>query len=393
MYRFSGCSDIIATSGWRPVSGQSLLKNHTRRSSLFLLIALAACSSGDESSRLPTVTPHDQVKRRAVPSTVDVTAAALLWRLPTKPSTADAWTLPLLPPSIDSFVGVSSTTLDFLNRPNLKPAVQFSCAAWPTPYEDALEEALLSASDSVRLQALVVLLKVRAPSSTLDQWEALNSLSRAIEARGATRELFDELQSLFRPADLLREIERILPEDRYDGLDTRFAWSILACGAIQLRESLPRLVELSRSSHLDGSLAAERAIEEFAGAEGDEALLQCVLGWQYDAFERAGDALVSRNPKLLRAALETAESPAGSRYAHGLLLARCGSPASVPLLCRTVHEIAIVDGEMLDYIKELGTAGNLDEIRAMVRRARPEQRARAQDVLAAVLARSDKQKH
>src|SRR5205085_5460349 len=110
--------------------------------------------------------------------------------------------------------------------------------------------------------------------------------------------LLDGLQAQFSEDVVLRALEVAPPEDRYRH-DSLLEWHVRAAGVTRCRRALPTLVRLSRSEHLGTSLAAERSLEDFDGDEGDQALAQCLLGWQYDAYIRAGRALLERNKPLL----------------------------------------------------------------------------------------------
>jgi hypothetical protein len=144
---------------------------------------------------------------------------------------------------------------------------------------------------------------------------------------------------------------------------------------------------LSRCDHLDVSLAAERSLEDFPGPAGDRALADCLLGWRYDAYVRAGYALVERDAGLLAQTLIAAAVPKDCAYQAGLLLAGVGNAAAVPHLCASVGHTAIVDGKMFEAIESLATLEQLPLVEALPATVRDEQRERATNVLAAVRAR------
>jgi hypothetical protein len=286
------------------------------------------------------------------------------------------------------FTGIDLQTRDFLRHPNLKPVVQFSCARVATPYEDALEEVLAGGTPEVRLQALAVLMRLRAPSSVALQWKVLNEL-RLLDDRPAWQPLLVEWASCFEPGPLMKKVREVPPQDRYDNsAATRpYLWSIRALGVIGHREALPRLAELSRSDHLYTSLAAERSIEDFTGPEAERALVECLLGWQYDAYVRAGHALLDRNRDLLRAALRSADPPEGRRYWQGIFLARCDDPAAVPILCQAAPNVALVDREIFAHIARLGQAEHRTMIESLLRRVRKDQRELAEKTVSEYLRR------
>lgn len=263
----------------------------------------------------------------------------------------------------------------FLKNPYLKPAVHFGCVRTPHPYEDALEGELQKEPGVMQLQALVLLMRVHAPASVDSQWKALQRLKTLPEKPGL-RALLSELEDRFSASVLEGALETAPPENRYKD-DPFLSWNARAAGVVRARSTLPKLVKLSRSSHLDVSLAAERSLEDFDGEEGDRALVQCLLGWQYDAYVRAGRALLARNKALLIRTLQENVAPEGCRYVQGLLLAQADDPSAVPILCESVPKVGIVDREMFDHIGRLAREQDLPLIRQLPRLVRPEQQERA----------------
>jgi len=121
----------------------------------------------------------------------------------------------------------------------------------------------------------------------------------------------------------------------------------------RLEEALPRLQTLSVADNLATNPAAERSLEDFEGGAAEGALVYCLLGWQYNAYIRAGNALLERNPSLLRSVLEQVSAPKEVRWQQGLLLAACDSPAAVTHLCRSIGGRQIIDRKMFDEIARL----------------------------------------
>ncbi len=273
----------------------------------------------------------------------------------------------------------------FLKDPYLKSAVHFGCARTPHPYEDSLEAELRRDPGVLQLQALVLLMRVYAPASVDLQWKALQRLKSLPEKPGL-RALLSELEGRFSEAVLDAALETAPPEYRY-GNDPFLSWHVRAAGVVRARSTLPKLVKLSRSSHLDVSLAAERSLEDFDGEEGDKALAQCLLGWQYDAYIRAGRALLSRNKALLIRTLQATVAPEKCRYWQGILLAKADDPFAVPILCESVSKVGIIDREMFDHIERLAREQDLPLIRQLPRLVRPEQQERARQVEAELVRR------
>lgn len=274
----------------------------------------------------------------------------------------------------------------FLEHPGVNDAVQFGCCVYSHPEEDGLVAAMTQARDEVAVVALAVLVRVRAPRETEDEWRALCRLELRHGDDPAWSGALRELRVPFTPHAIEDALRPDPPADPYGG-SPALEWAARAAGVTRHVDVLPRLVELSRGSHLDVSLAAERSLEDFPGPDGDRALAECLLGWQYDAYVRAGRALGERNPQLLEKTLVGAAVPEGARYQAGLLLASVGNAAAVPHLCASVGQIAIVDGKMFDAIEKLATEEQLPLVDALPSSVRGEQRARAKSVAAAVHAR------
>jgi hypothetical protein len=283
------------------------------------------------------------------------------------------------PEYTDVFSGVDCpAAFRFLEYPYLQNAVHFGCVVTLHPYEDALEAGLGQPDPARKLQALVLLMRVSAPHSVELQWKALNELED-LPARPGLPALLQDLKARFSESAIGAALQRQPPEDRYEG-DSTLSWNARAAGILRLRRLLPRLVELSRGEHLHVSLAAERSLEDFEGPEGDEALAQCLLGWQYDAYVRAGRALLVRNAPLLKRVLAAETAPDKCRYWQGILLARCDDPAAVPILCEAIPKTGIIDAEMFEHIARLARAEHFTLIWQLPQQVRVEQRERARQI-------------
>ncbi len=280
------------------------------------------------------------------------------------------------------FQGIDPTTGRFLTFPELQPVVQFSDARTTTPYEDSLVEALENGSPELKLQALAILLRVRAPSSVPQQWKALSEL-RKVTDRPHWQPLIFEWVNCFDPTQVEQELSWQSPEgarfvsDSHYWLRT-YLWSVRAAGVTHNRKLLYRLTELSRSDRLYTSLAAERSLEDFTGPQADQALANCLLGWRYNAYVHAGYALAERNKPLLVKTLLDVKPPADCRYYQGIFLAHCDHPAAVPILCQEVRHYQIIDGRMFDFIARLGRPEHRAMIEALPSQVRPDQRETAE---------------
>ena len=131
---------------------------------------------------------------------------------------------------------------------------------------------------------------------------------------------------------------------------------------------------LSTANHLDTSVAAERSLEDFSGPKANQALVRCVLGWQYNAYVHACNALLKRDKALLTNTLLEAKPPKECRYYQGLFLARCDDAAAVPILCEKVPTYQIIDREMFAHIARLGGPEDRKAIESLPSRVRPDRR-------------------
>jgi len=283
------------------------------------------------------------------------------------------------------FTRLDAATAHMIESPCLDSAVQFSCAITVWPSECRVTRALREGPPELRLLALTVLVRVKAPRTVDEQWKALQGLGD-LRGHEDLAWLLDELHRAFSEENVRGLIERVPTEDRYKD-DYPLEWGCRAAGVCRHRALLPRLVELSRSDHLDVSLAAQASLEDFPGHEGDDALASCLLGWQYDAYVRSAQALLERNPALLERTLLAACPPKDCVYWQGVYLGRLGNPAAVPLLCQELPRYQRIDREMFDLVERLARDEHVDCVDALSRRVRPEQLERARTVRRNVRAR------
>jgi len=224
------------------------------------------------------------------------------------------------------------------------------------PAEDHLRDILCEGPPRLKIQALAVLIRVRASESVGLQWKTLQKLKR-FKVNAEWRRVLVEMESRFHPGRLLEEIW-----ENPRGAGNRHCWSIRAAGILRLKDAIPRLGELSACGDFDISLAAEQALENFRCPEGDEALVRCLLGWRYPAFVRAASALLERDRDLLDRTLSGVVAPREWRYWQGIFLARCGNPAAVPLLC-SLNRTAILDRATYEQIIRLAARAQKDHTR------------------------------
>jgi hypothetical protein len=290
-------------------------------------------------------------------------------------------------------------TIPFLDGNSLKPVVQFSCARQSSAYEDALEVALENKDPEIRVQALAVLLRCKAAHSAAEQWKTLQDLKK-VDKGPLWSTLLEEMETHFDARRLTEALKAPPPEEGFysdsslNGILERerqqnlYYWHVRATGARKLKEQLPRLAELSLSRGIYISLAAEKSLEDFEGNDGDQALARCLLGWRYNAYVHAADALLKRNKKLLENSLLQAAVPDDCRYIQGIYLAKCDNPEAVPILCETVGKVHIIDGSMFAEIARLATHAQQKVIVDLPSHVRPEQKARAEEIVKNYTARN-----
>jgi hypothetical protein len=274
----------------------------------------------------------------------------------------------------------------FLEYPKLAPAVQFSCASSGTPIESSLKDLIKSSDPVLRLETLAILLRVHSPSSVREQWDALQALQK-FDRDPLWRAVVADFARCFEPNYVTAMIARPPATDRYSGRPFDYIRAIRVAGVIQCKAGLPRLIELSRCEHLDTSLAAELSLEDFPGADGDDALTQCITGWKYDGYVRACRALGKRNRTLLAKTLLNNPIPDGCAYLAGEALAECDDPAAVPLICKSVARVAIIDRKLFAHVGRLATAEQLPLVLALPGHVRDNQQDYAAKTIAEVLQR------
>lgn len=271
-------------------------------------------------------------------------------------------------------VNVWSWAGDFLHRPLTKPAADSEIESPLTGHEDELERMLREGTIPLRAQALGILFKIKAPSSLGAQWRAIQDLRRACPA---LEKPLSRMAEAFEPKSIMTALMRRLPD----------SWEIRAAGAIDLREALPRLGELTGNPHRERAMVALRSIEDFDGPEAEAELARCILHWNYyDVYSRGGEVLFRRNKDLLLEVL-LAEAPEYSRWWQGLMLGRLGRVEAVPHLVSEVNELHTMDAEMFQHLERLAGPEHRDLILELPERVRPDQRRRAEEVVRSYLAR------
>ena len=298
-------------------------------------IAITASEAATEHSSI--IAPPPALPARWTPSVTDpLVNATQVWRLGVGyfPLDDDEELQPPVEATPDEivFAGINASTGSFLRyTPLLKPAVWFSCNRCISSDESALEKALTDGPPELKLQALAILMKVRAPGSVESQRKALGELSDRND-RPSWNDLLSEMDRCFSAASIHAALKQQVTVGRYE-TDNGLSWSIQAAGIIQLKTALPQLAQLSVADNIDISLAAERSLEEFHGAEADAALKTCLLGWQYDAWIRAGrGALASEQTDVERRASPKASPPANALARAGDC---CWRSATIQQPCRS----------------------------------------------------------
>lgn len=348
-----------------------------------LLTALIAAACHDGSA-VSTARSEASPSREVVQAlAVWASGAAVIPAPPTEDMPGEF--VPWLERPLAPFRDFDGDVREFLASPRLANAVQFGC----TPDLWGAEEWVTSGLDSedplVRLRALVVLVQVRAPRSTAKQWAVLNELGMGARA-AEFAPVIDRIRAVFDP----RILDAALIHEPLAGgysAPAAYQWTIRAVGVVQHRPALARLVALSRSNSLPISLAAASSLQEFEGPDADAALAECLCGWRYNASLVAAGALLVRDRELLRRTLLASQPPREMLCYKGTLLAELDDPRSVPILCETVPDRAIMDREMFNAIERLALPEHLAAIEALPGRVREEQRDRAMELVERVRSR------
>ena len=298
------------------------------------------------------------------------------------------------------FTGIEAIrTIPFIHWNLLKPVIQFSCARGMSDYEDSLERALANAPPEARILALSILMRVKAPHSVELQYKALQEL-KALQKGPLWTTLLSEMEKEFDPQTLeviLNTPTEVIssPEQKFDTgkhFKVPLHWAVRAAGVIKDKTAVPRLAELSTAENTYTSLAAEKSLEDFSGKEADQALAKCLLGWRYNAYINAAEALLKRDKELLNTTLMSVAAPEKCRYMQGIYLAMCDNPAAVPILCDTVPHYQMVDSRMFGLIEHVATADQLPLIKKLPERVREDQKAAADAVLRKCLDRFNARK-
>ncbi|MBA3709986.1 MAG: hypothetical protein H0W83_14340 [Planctomycetes bacterium] len=277
------------------------------------------------------------------------------------------------------FRRIDRAALAYVRGGRRYPAVQFSCARQLIPEEDALVQALADPDPGIRLEALAVLVAARAGHSITRQWATLQEL-KSISGPAGWDAALALVDAPFGPSAIDARLAQALdgePGGQEVECPDDLAWAVRAAGVIVRAESVPALARLSRQPSIDLSIAAELSLEEIPGPAADAALADCMMAWNYNAYVRAGNALLKRDPALVVARLGTAVAPEGCRYQQGLLLAQCDDARAVPLLCASVGRISLVDGTMFMHIARLARVDQRELVEDLPGHVRPAQRAEA----------------
>lgn len=295
------------------------------------------------------------------------------------------------------FAGITWETEWFLESPRVLPPVRLGCAECMMHEEATWEDALDSRNPLLRLQALVLLISVRASRSIRDQWRVLNELEQTLEdplAQSLLASIRAEFRverlrpllelkepklraRVFRSArslpdlSVLRE-EQPSPPIRKDA----YWWALRAVGVAKVHRLIPYLATAATSKPEQSRYAAVLSLEELGGDAADAALMQCVLAWQSSGSEKAARVLLERNPELLeRNLLSPMAAPESERlqdratHLRALFLGRLGNPTSTTDLCEQLimdpgvasewylgrHARIRVRAEMFDLVEKLAT--------------------------------------
>lgn len=268
----------------------------------------------------------------------------------------------------------------------LKPVVQFSCARFPTPEEDAWEKALKGKDQHKKLNALGNLLGLSAPSSVPLQYQTYLELKEKFPDHYVIK----SATKAFNPKRIKTVIAKTPSKEKYGRPDNQYAWCIRAVGVLNMKDSIPRLLELSKAENLGTYLAAERSIEDFKGEVAEDALMKVISFWKYNAYIHASDEMMKRNPKRFAKELEKMNPPEDCKYQYGLYLAYCKNPKAVPVLCETVGKIHIKDFSMFRFIASLGQPHHKDIILDLPNNVREDQKEKAKECIKKYLERMKK---
>lgn len=338
---------------------------------------------------LPQTTDKNEENRDPIVDAVQV------WRLGDAYAKTGPTDLVGVPP--DNRGGRSFDTADFLRGDRVMPAVQFTCVRYMDYYEDALVEALSKGSFDLKIKALAVLMRVRAPRSVPEQWAAIQALRNDVRYQNhqLVKALCDDLDSAFSREKIAAALKEEPPPEEmpkkvgstaedmeaFKRQRNDYQWCLRAAGATQQKDLLARVAQIAASQDLYISLAAERSLEDFEGPDAEQALAKCIKGWCYNTYIHAASALLKRNKPLLVKTLKENEVPHAARYQQGLFLARCDDPDAVPILCETLPKYQIIDVEIFEQVDRLALPEHVKAIEKMVESVRDNQKVKAKEVL------------
>lgn len=278
---------------------------------------------------------------------------------------------------------------EFLAYPSLADAVQQGpCRGvieGEVDWEAWVERGLSWADELEQLRALVVLMRVRAPRSVDKQWAALERLSRGLRA-AEFAPVTVRLRAAFAPEAISHALRNSLPVNSV-GVTPGYQWWVRAAGVTRHRGVLPRLVEWVRTGPFNAALAAARSLEDYDGPDADAARAACAVGLPNSIAVGVARDLMARDRERVHAILLESSPPEETLYHKGLLLAELDDRRGVPILCETVACRSIIDRTIFNAIERLAGPEDLAAVEALPARVRGEQRARADELVAAVRTR------
>jgi len=273
------------------------------------------------------------------------------------------------PPAFD---GLDTQVYSFLRYPLVQPAVWFGCGRYPADREARFVEALGGTNDRHALQALAILMHVRAPRYVPEQWQTLLRLRKAHPRWASTLRRFF---AAFAEENLLHAIGQNPSTDPF-ARDYALNWAIRAVGVTQRAKALPRLAELCAGDSVRASLAAWRSIGDFTGHASNTALATCVTGWPDNAGQRALDTLIDRDPDLARRTLVVMPLPPGRIDGYASRLSSLADTSAVPRLIEAFGAAGQAQGDVLQALELHAQPEHRPLLRTLLRDMTPQQRRR-----------------
>lgn len=204
-----------------------------------------------------------------------------------------------------------------------------------TTDERRIEEGLDDEREGVRLLALTLLMRKRAPTSVAEQWRALEDLGD-LRGPAEVRDLLEDLATAFSPKAIDALLARPAPT-RWQDADRNVSleWAARAAGVREHAGALPRLAELTASEEVRIAYPAVWSVGELPGEGAVDALVRCLEARGIGA-RPAAQALFRRAPERLERALLSSRFDDGWYDQKGFWLAEFDNPLAVPLLCESV---------------------------------------------------------